>query len=136
MTTAPISGTCLLCPSDPRFTHSVNEHQIAEAWLPHLMTHIKTDAFSGDDRPLSYTAAIDKFALATTSRRLGRVLDAVEHLLRDEQWPPSAAAGIAAYIVNAKSGQPGEGWFEIWKMDPRDAREAAREHLRELALNA
>jgi hypothetical protein len=131
----PATGTCTECPSDPRFTHSLNEHRIAVEWLPQLMVHIKTDAFAGDDRALSYQAAIDKFGLATTSRRLGRVLDAVEHLLRAEQWPPTATAGVAAYIVTAQSGQPGKGWFDIWRLDPRDARDAARQHIRGLAVD-
>jgi hypothetical protein len=36
--------------------------------------------------------------------------------------------------VNAGTGKLGEGWTELWNMNPEDAREGARDYVRELTL--
>jgi hypothetical protein len=128
------SGTCAQCTSDPRYTHSFAEHQVAVAWIPTLLEYIKQDAFADTDRPLTYKGAMQKFGLRTSVRRVGRVLDAVELTLRSRGWPAEACGGVAAYVVNGSTGQPGEGWTAIWHVHPKDAREAARAHIRELTL--
>jgi hypothetical protein len=126
--------TCHACPSNPKYTHSQREHDVADAWIPALVDYIKVDAFASLDRPLSYKDAVTKFSLDTSVRRAGRVLDAVEWILKSRGWPIEACAGVAAYVVNSSTGEPGDGWKELWTMHPRDAREAARSHVRELAL--
>ena len=45
-----------------------------------------------------------------------------------------AAAGITAYVVNSGSGQPGNGWVQVWNMNPEDARKQARAYMRLLTL--
>ncbi len=119
---------------NPKFTHSVNEHALAEHLVAPLLAYVKVDAFSEGDRPLTYRQAIDRFDVGTSVRRLGRVLDAAERILAREGWPEVAAAGITAYVVNGGSGQPGYGWFEVWNMNAEDAREEARAYVRRLTL--
>lgn len=127
-------NTCRACPSHEKYTHSLREHEVAALWLPDFLAYIKQDAFDDGDRPLTYKDAIEKFSLDVSVRRAGRVLDAVEWLLRARGWPLEACAGAAAYVVNSSTGEPGDGWKDLWKMHPRDAREAARAHIRELTL--
>ena len=67
-------------------------------------------------------------------RRLGRVLNGVERILAARGWIEVAAAGITASVVNSGSGRPGDGWVEVWNMNPKDAREDARASLRLLTL--
>jgi hypothetical protein len=112
----------------------VREHEIAREWIPAFLEFIKTDAFAYTDKPISYKDAIDRFGLDVSVRRAGRVLDAVEWILRGRGWPQDACGGVAAYVVNAGSGEPGDGWKALWKVHPRDAREAARSYVREQAL--
>jgi hypothetical protein len=119
---------------NPKFTHSVNEHELALQLIDPLLEYVKTDAFSRGDRPLTHAAALDRFNVQTTVRRLGRVLDGVERILIARGWPDVAGAGITAYVVNAGSGQPGSGWVQVWKMNPEDAREEARAYVRLLTL--
>jgi len=108
---------------------------MAETLREPLLEHVRTDAFSYErERVLTYQGAVDKFRIATTARKVGRVLDAVECMLVAYGWPPSAAAGITAYVVQGQSGKPGVGWYEIWNMNPEDAREEARAYLRNLVL--
>jgi hypothetical protein len=127
--------TCQACPRHGTYTHSVREHDVAQDWTPALVIHIKTDAFASMDRPLSYKEAIEKFDLDVPLRRAGRVLDAVEWILRGEGWPADACGGVAAYVVNASSREPGEGWKAVWDRDPRAARAVARAFVREQALS-
>ena len=96
---------------------------------------MKTDAFTSRDSPLTYAKAIQRFQLDSTVRRVGRILDAVEHILVEQGWPEPAAEGIAAYLVNASSGEPGDGWADIRKVKPKIARQAARDYVRELTLS-
>lgn len=121
---------------NPKFTHSVNEHELAERLVRPLLDYVKIDAFSDGDRPLTYAGAIARFDVDTSVRRFGRVLDAVERILATSGWPDTAAAGITAYVVNSGSGKPGDGWVEVWNMNPEDAREQARAHLRRLTLGS
>ena len=120
---------------NPKYSHSVDEHRMAETWIDPLLSHVKTDAFSRGDRPVTYQGAIARFDLDTSVRRVGRVLDAVELILVSRGWPRTAAGGVTAYIVNAGSGEPGAGWMETWNMRPRDAREEARAYVRRLTLD-
>ena len=71
---------------------------------------------------------------STSVRRRGRVLDGVERILATRGWPEVAAAGLTASVVNSGSGKPGDGWVEVWNMNPDDAREEARAYLRLLTL--
>lgn len=119
---------------NPKFTHSVNEHQLSLGLVDPLLDYVKTDAFSHGDRPLTYAAAKERFNVDTSVRRLGRVLDRVERILATRGWPEVAAAGITVYVVNSGSGRPGDGWVEVWNMNPEDAREEARAYLRLLTL--
>ena len=130
----PLSSTCTACPSNPKYTHTVPEHEAAERWIPALHDHIKQDVFSDRERLITYKDAVTKFDLGVSVRRVGRVLDAVEQILSDRGWPSEARGGVAAYVVNASTGLPGEGWSDIWKVSPRDARRAARAYVRELTL--
>lgn len=130
----PTSSTCTTCASNPKYTHTVREHDVAELWIPALYDYIKQDAFSDVDRPISYKDAVTKFDLDVHVRRVGRVLDAVEMILSHRGWPADARGGVAAYVVNASTGQPGEGWLDIWKVSPYDARQAARAYVREMTL--
>jgi hypothetical protein len=134
MPTTTDSGTCTTCQMNPKYTHSVREHEVAASWVAPLLAYVKTDAFIRSDSPLTYAAAKNRFQLDANVRRVGRVLYAVEQILLEEGWPPDAAAGITAYVVNASTGIPGYGWLEIWETDPDRARGAARAHVRELAL--
>jgi len=134
MASKPQSTTCGTCEMDPRFTHTAREHGVAEAWLPELLTYIKTDAFVRTDSTLSYAEAIDYFHLDCQVRRAGRVLDAAERILLSSGWPERAAAGVSAYVVNASTRRPGSGWMELWQRDPMLAREDTRAYIRELAL--
>ncbi len=135
METPASGGTCGICDMNPKFTHTVNEHEVAERWMAPLLEYVKTDAFSRGDRPLTYAAAIPRFGLDTSVRRVGRVLDAVERILVTQDWPPATAAGVTAYVVNSGSKKPGNGWAETWNMDPKDARELARARVRALTLD-
>ena len=117
-----------------RFTHSVREHDLALMLVDPLLEYVKTDAFSRGDRPLTYAGALARFDVDTTVRRLGRVLDGVERILVTREWPEVAAAGITAYVVNAGSGSPGDGWVKLWNMNPLDARREARAYVRLLTL--
>jgi hypothetical protein len=126
--------TCQSCRSNPKFTHTVREHEVAERWIPSLFDYIKQDAFADLDRPISYKDAIIKFGLDVHVRRVGRVLDAVEMILGARGSPPPARGGVAAYIVNAATGEPGDGWTEIWQVSARDARESARAYVRDQVL--
>ena len=128
------STTCATCASNPKDTHTVLEHEAAEQWIPALHDHIKQDVFSDRERLITYKDAVTKFDLGVSVRRVGRVLDAVEMILRDRGWPSEARGGVAAYVVTASTGQPGEGWTDIWQVSPRDARQAARAYVRELTL--
>ena len=119
---------------NPKFTHTEKEHGVAIAWREPLLTHIKTDAFTRGDSKITYAAAIDRFHLDSTVRRVGRVLSAMEFMLVADGWPPETAAGVTAYVVNAGSGEPGDGWVDQWPMKPAVARAAARARVRELAL--
>jgi hypothetical protein len=119
---------------NPKFTHSVNEHDCALLLIDPLLEYVKTDAFSRGDRPLTHAAAIARFDVDTTVRRLGRVLDGVERILATRGWPAVPAAGITAYVVNSGSGQPGDGWVLLWNMKPEDARAQARAYIRLLTL--
>ena len=119
---------------NPKFTHSVKEHERALLLIDPLLEYVKTDAFSRGDRPLTQAAAIARFDVDTTVRRLGRVLDSVERILAARGWPKVAGAGITAYVVNSGSGQPGDGWVEVWNMRPEDARKQARAYIRLLTL--
>lgn len=134
MVVAASGGTCQICDMNPKFTHSVNEHGLSLALVAPLLEYVKTDAFSRGDRPLTYAAALERFHVDTSVRRLGRVLDGVERILAARGWPEVAAAGITAYVVNSGSGRPGDGWVEVWNMNPEDAREEARAYLRLLTL--
>jgi hypothetical protein len=125
MVVAESGGTCQVCTMNPKFTHSVKEHERALLLVDPLLEYVKTDAFSRGDRPLTYAAAISRFDVDTTVRRLGRVLDGVERILATRGWPAVPAAGITAYVVNSGSGQPGDGW---------DARAQARAYIRLLTL--
>lgn len=128
------SGPCTECDMNPKYPHSAREHRTANGWVEPLVAYIKSDAFTDEDRPLTYQGAIDRFDLRTTARRMGRVLDAVELILKSRGWPPAAVAGVAAYVVTAQTGQPGAGWFDIWHMHPHAARQIARDYIRELTL--
>jgi hypothetical protein len=129
-----VSATCPVCRSNPKYTHTVREHEVAEAGLPALHDYIKQGAFSDQDRPISYKDANEKFGLGVNVRRVGRVLDAVELILSGRGWPAEARGGVAAYVVNSATGQPGDGWTDIWRVSPYDARSAARAYIRELTL--
>jgi hypothetical protein len=132
---AQFSQTCRQCPSHPKYTHTVREHDVAQSWIPSLFDYIKQDAFADLDRPLTYQGSIEKFGLDLHVRRVGRVLDAVEMILRSDGWPAEACGGVAAYVVNSQTGKPGEGWSEIWNVAPYDARSAARAHVRDVVLD-
>ncbi|MDO8309004.1 MAG: hypothetical protein Q7V58_11680 [Actinomycetota bacterium] len=134
MVVAESGGTCQICDMNPKFTHSVNEHELSMQLVDPLLDYVKTDAFSHGDRPLTYAGARDRFKVSTSVRRLGRVLDGVERILATRGWPEVAAAGITAYVVNSGSGKPGDGWVQVWNMNPEDAREAARAYMRLLTL--
>lgn len=134
MAVAVSGGTCQVCTMNPKFTHSANEHELALLLVDPLLEYVKTDAFSRGDRPLTYAAAISRFDVDTTVRRIGRVLDGVERILATRGWPDVAAAGITAYVVNSGSGQPGNGWVQVWNMNPEDARKQARAYIRLLTL--
>jgi hypothetical protein len=116
-------------------THTVREHGIADAWIPDLVTYIKTDAFARMDRPLSHQEAATRFGLDVGVRRVPRVVDAVESILRGRGWPEPACGGVTAYVVNAGSREPGDAWAALWRMKPVEARRAARAHIREEALS-
>ena len=131
---APVSVTCTRCPTHEKYTHTAREHEIANAWIPSFVDYIKTDAFADSDSPISYKDALERFSLDVSVRRVGRVLDSVEWILRSRGWPQDACGGVAAYVVNAGTGEPGDGWKALWKIHPRDAREAARAYVREQAL--
>ena len=45
-----------------------------------------------------------------------------------------AAAGITACVVSSGLGRPGDGWVEVWNMNPKEAREEARASRRLLTL--
>jgi hypothetical protein len=126
--------TCRICASHAKYSHTEREHEVAEAWIPDFLSYIKTDAFSGTDRPLTFTSAAEKFSLGTSVRRTGGVLDAVEWILRGQGWPDEACCGVTAYVVNASSREPGAGWKDLWKVEPGQARAAARAFVREAAL--
>ena len=55
-------------------------------------------------------------------------------ILATRGWPEEAGAGITAYVVNSGSGKPGDGWVQVWYMNPEDTREAARAWVRLLTL--
>lgn len=134
MAVSPPVGTCQICVMNPKLTHTVNEHELALELIDPLLLYIKTDAFSRGDRPLTYAAALERFGVDAPVRRMGRVLDGVERILVTRDWPPVAAAGVTAYVVNAGSRKPGDGWTEIWNMPPEDARAQARAYMRLLTL--
>ena len=50
---------------NPKYTHSAREHLTADAWVDPLLNYIKSDAFTDEDRPLTYQGAIDRFSLPT-----------------------------------------------------------------------
>ncbi len=75
---------------NPKFTHSVNEHALAEHLVAPLLAYVKVDAFSEGDRPLTYRQAIDRFDVGTSVRRLGRVLDAADERPRPRASPHPA----------------------------------------------
>jgi hypothetical protein len=128
------SAMCTECAVQTQFTHSVREHELAEAWVDPLVGWVKDDAFVRADSPMTYAEAMARFRLDTTTRRVGRMLDGVEQILRARGWPAEAAAGVTAYVVNSGSRTPGEGWMAIWQMNPKDARKQARRYVRELTL--
>jgi hypothetical protein len=130
----PTSSTCRACASNPKYTHTEREHELADQWIPFLYAHIKQDVFTDRDRPISYKDAVGKYGLDVHVRRVGRVLDAVEMILSERGWPSEPRGGVAAYVVNASTGEPGDGWSDIWKVSPRDARSSARAYVRELTL--
>lgn len=117
-----------------RFTHTAREHELAQDWVAPMVQHVKTDAFTSRDTPLTYAKAIQRFGFESTTRRVGRVMDAVEHILLEQGWPAPAAEGVTAYLVNATSGEPGDGWVEARRVKPKNARQAARDYVRELTL--
>ncbi|MDO9486230.1 MAG: hypothetical protein Q7K25_09255 [Actinomycetota bacterium] len=127
-------GTCQICTMNPKLTHTANEHELALQLKGPFLDYVKTDAFSGGDRPMTYAQVIKRFEIDTTVRRLGRVLDGMEQILASDGWPKTAEAGIAAYVVNA-TGQPGGDWAATWKMRPEDARRHARGYMRHLTLD-
>lgn len=108
---------------------------MAEAWLPALYDYIKQDAFSDQDRPISYKDAKEEFGLGENVRRVGRVLDAVELILSGRGLPAEARGGVAAYVVNSATGQPGGRWTDIWRVSPYVARQAARTYVRVFTLD-
>lgn len=119
---------------DPKYTHSVNEHRLAEGLVEPLLAFVKDDAFTNSDTTLTYAQAIARFSVGTSNRRMGRVIDAVSRILQARGWPPAATAGIAAYVVSDGRGRPGPGWDALWNMNAEDARAEARAHVREQAL--
>jgi hypothetical protein len=129
------SGTCPECDVRVHFTHSIREHELAQDWVAPLIQHVKTDAVTNRDSPLTSAKALQRFQLDSPVRRVGRILDAVEHILVEQGWPKPAAEGIAAYLVNASSGEPGEGWADNRNVKPKIARQAARDYVRELTLS-
>jgi hypothetical protein len=136
MPTGQGPDTCTVCSMHAKYTHSAREHRVAQDWIDALLQYVKTDAFVRSDSTMTYAGAIERFDLDVTVRRAGRVLDAVERILVARGWPPEAAGGIAAYVVNSGSGKPGGGWMEVWNMNPEDARQVARDYLREEALGS
>lgn len=134
MTSPADTGVCPLCTMNPKLTHTAAEHQVAVELQPKFMAHIKTDAFSGGDRPMTYAQAIKRFELATSARRFGRVMDVVEQRLITDGWPDPSRAGVMAYVLDS-SGKPGGTWIAQWKMRPEDARRQARAYLRYLTLD-
>ena len=126
--------TCQICAMNPKFTHSATEHQLAEELVGPFLEYVKTDAFSGGDRPMTYAQVIKRFDIDAPVRRTARILDGMEHILGTAHWPDTARAGIAAYVLDS-SGKPGGGWSEMWKMRPEDARRQARAHVRKITLD-
>lgn len=68
---------------NPKYTHSAREHRTANGWVEPLVAYIKSDAFTDEDRPLTYQGAIDRFDLRT--ERLPRHHNAEVYLNR---WAP------------------------------------------------
>jgi hypothetical protein len=134
MPAPPTNGPCTECAEPETLTHSTREHEVAAAWLDPLLQWVSDDTFVRTDSPMSYSEARTRFRLDTTDRRLGRVLDGVEQILRERGWPDAARAGISAYVVNASSREPSAAWMSTWQMDPKAARAQARQYVRELAL--
>ena len=85
--------TCQGCDMNPKFTHSVNEHQLSRGIVEPLLDHVKTDAFAHGDRPITYAAAKERFNVDTSVRRLGRVLDGVERILATRVWKAGGRLG-------------------------------------------
>ncbi len=129
---------CQICDMDPRYRHTVREHEMAEALRDRLVQYVRDDAFLGKDSRLTYSDVVAKFNVPTTARKVGRVLDAVECMLVASGWPKEAAAGVSAYVVSAggaTKGQPSTGWMELWDgMSPEDARAEARSYLYQQAM--
>lgn len=123
-----------MCDMDPRYPHSVAEHEMAEELMGPLVQYVRDDAFLRRDSPLTYRDVVMRFQLSTTVRRVGRVLDAVERILVASGWPDRAAAGVTAYVVTARDGRPSYGWNELWHMDPREARAHARAFVYQQAM--
>ncbi|MFA7324298.1 MAG: hypothetical protein WC005_08065 [Candidatus Nanopelagicales bacterium] len=134
MSSSPQAGKCQICVMNPKLTHSANEHQLAEDLVGPFLEHVKTDAFTGGDRPMTYAQVISRFDVDTPVHRTARILDGMEQILGAAGWPDPARAGIAAYVVD-KSGKPGGGWLERWKQRPEDARRQARAYVRHLTLD-
>lgn len=108
---------------------------MAADWVDPLLEHVRTDAFSRGNRPLTYQEAVSRFGLDTTTGRAGRLVFAIAHILVDERgWPRDAAGGVAAYVVSASTGSPPTAWNDLWQGRPQDARAGARAYVRELAL--
>lgn len=118
----------------PKLTHTSAEHAVAVTTQPQLMAHIKTDAFSGGDRPMTYAQAIKRFDMDTSSRRFGRILDIIDQRLVADGWPDPSRAGVLAYLLDS-SGKPGGTWVTQWRMRPEDARRQARAYMRYLTLD-
>lgn len=89
-------STCCECPSHEKYTHSLREHAVAEAWIPAFLDYIKVDAFDSLDRALPCRDAVANFSLDTTVRRAGPALDAVAWILKPRGWSIEACAGVAA----------------------------------------
>jgi hypothetical protein len=99
-----------------------------------LLRWVEDDAHLREDSTLTYTRARATWGLSTAARGLGRVLDDACALLTVSHGP-IVARGVVAYVVNARTGQPGDGWDESSsladKVTPEAARSEAREALRE-----
>src|SRR6185312_6502992 len=105
------SAMCTECAVQTQFTHSVREHERAQEWVDPLVAWVKDDAFVRADSPMTCSEAMARFGFDTTARQVGRMLDGVEQILRARGWPAEAAAGVTAYVVNAGSRTPGQGWM-------------------------